>query len=75
MPRWIQCLYKNNCISEHRQDQEHNNADALSWRPCRKECVHCQKFNTCAEVKQTGAIVGVATDGWDSAAIQKATQQ
>jgi hypothetical protein len=32
--RWIQRLQEYNFTSEHRQGRKHNNADALSRRPC-----------------------------------------
>jgi hypothetical protein len=41
--RWIQRLQEYNFTSEHRQGRKHNNADALSRRPCQEKCTHCHK--------------------------------
>jgi hypothetical protein len=38
--RWIQRLQEYNFTSEHRQGRKHNNADALSRRPCQESCNH-----------------------------------
>jgi hypothetical protein len=50
--RWIQRLQEYNFTSEHRQGRRHNNADALSRRPCQDECAHCHKVEIRADVKQ-----------------------
>jgi hypothetical protein len=49
MACWVQCL------------QEYNNADALSWKLCWKECTHCQKAQEQADVK----MVWATAYGWD----------
>jgi hypothetical protein len=69
--RWIQCLQEYNVTSEHRQSRKNNNADALSQRPCREACAHCQKVEARAEVKQERVIAAVAVDGWGPATITR----
>jgi hypothetical protein len=63
---WIQRLQEYNFTSEYPQGRKHNNADAPSRRPCQEECMHCQKVETQADVKQVRAIAALPTDGWDS---------
>jgi hypothetical protein len=55
--RLIQRFQENNFTSEHRQGRKHNNADALSRRPCQEEC---HKVEARADIKQVRAIVPVA---------------
>jgi hypothetical protein len=43
----------------------HNNADALSRRPCQEECTHCHKVEARVDVK-----LAVAAAGWDPAALR-----
>jgi hypothetical protein len=62
---WIQLLQEYNFTSEHRQGWKHNNADALSRRPCQEECMHCQKAEMRADVKQVRAIAALPAAGWD----------
>jgi hypothetical protein len=62
---WIQRLQEYNFMSEHRQGRKHNNADALSRRPCQEECTHCHKVEAQAHIKQVRAIAAVATHGRD----------
>jgi hypothetical protein len=69
--RRIQRLQKYNFTFEHRQGRKHNNADALSRRPCQEGCSHCQKLEAWAEVKQVRAIAAVAADGWDPVALRR----
>jgi hypothetical protein len=54
--RWNQQLQEYNFTSEHRQGQKHNNADALSRRPCQEECTHCLKIEARADIKHIRAI-------------------
>jgi hypothetical protein len=63
--RCIQLLQEYNFTSEHRQGRKHNNADALSRRPCKEECTHCNKVETWADVKQVRAITALPAVGWD----------
>jgi hypothetical protein len=67
--RWIQRLQEYNFTSEHRQGRKHNNADALSRRPCQKEFSHCHKVEARAHIKQVHAIAAVASPGWDPATL------
>jgi hypothetical protein len=67
---WIQRLLEYNFTSEHRQGRKHNNADALSRRPCQEKCTHCHKVAARADVKQIRAIANVAAVGWDLAALR-----
>ena len=48
MARWIEKLQNYEFQIEHRKGQLHNNADALSRRPCQLYCKHC----SLAEKKQ-----------------------
>jgi hypothetical protein len=68
--RWIQRLQEYNFSSEHRQGRKHNNADALSRRPCQENCSHCHKVEDRAEIKQIRAITTVAAAGWDPTALR-----
>jgi hypothetical protein len=63
--RWIQCLQEYNFTSEHRQGRKHNNADALSRRPCQEESMHCNNVEMRADVKQVRAIAALPAVGWD----------
>jgi hypothetical protein len=58
--RWIQRLQEYNFISEHRQGRKHNNADALSRRPCQEQCNHCQKVEARTDTKEVRAIAAVS---------------
>jgi hypothetical protein len=66
---WIQRLQEYNFISEHRQGLKHNNADALSRRPCQEECTYFHKVEARADVKQVRVIAAVAVAGWNPAAL------
>jgi hypothetical protein len=68
--QWIQSLLQYNFTSEHHQDRNHNNTDALSRRPCQEECTLCHKDEMRANVKQVRAIA--ALEIWDPVA-QKGT--
>ncbi|KAL1448551.1 hypothetical protein WDU94_003585, partial [Cyamophila willieti] len=39
--RWIEQLQAYDYEIQHRKGKSHNNADALSRRPCKPECKHC----------------------------------
>lgn len=41
--RWLQRLQEYQFQIQHRRGSKHNNADALSRRPCIEDCRHCQK--------------------------------
>ncbi|GBM32909.1 Retrovirus-related Pol polyprotein from transposon 412 [Araneus ventricosus] len=71
--RWIQRLQEYNFEIQHRKGTSHENADALSRRPCKESCKHC----TNAEKKfgmETDISVKVLTteDPWSSSEVQKA---
>jgi hypothetical protein len=68
--RWIQRLQEYNFTSEHRQGRKHNNADALSRRPCQEECTHCHIVEARADIKQVRAIAAVEAPGWDPATLR-----
>jgi hypothetical protein len=63
--RLIQRLKEYNFTSEHRQGRKHNNANALSRRPCQEERTHCNKVEMRADVKQVRAIAPRPAVGWD----------
>jgi hypothetical protein len=67
---WILRLQEYNFTSEDRQGRKHNNADTLSRRPCREECIHCHKVEAMADVKQVRAISTVAAACWGPAALR-----
>ncbi|KAK9874212.1 hypothetical protein WA026_002568 [Henosepilachna vigintioctopunctata] len=41
--RWIERLQQYDFEVEHRRGKIHNNADALSRRPCKEACDHCKR--------------------------------
>lgn len=43
LARWIERLQSYDLSIEHRKGAKHNNADALSRRPCDAECRHCAR--------------------------------
>jgi hypothetical protein len=57
---WINRLQEYNFTSENRQGRKHNNADALSRRPCLEECTHCHKVEARADIKLVRAVAAVA---------------
>jgi hypothetical protein len=67
---WIQRLQEYNFTSKHRQGRKHNNADALSRRPCKEEFTHCHKVETRADVKQVRAIAALPAVGLDSVTLR-----
>jgi hypothetical protein len=68
--RWIKRLQEYSFTSEHSQCKKHNNADALSRRPCQEDCTYCHKVEAQTDVKQIRAIAAIATGGWDSATLR-----
>jgi hypothetical protein len=68
--RWIQRIQEYNFTSEHLQGRKHNNADALSRRPCQEECTHCHKVEARADIKEIRAIAVVARAGCDPVALR-----
>ena len=51
--RWLQELQQYNFKVEHRRGVRHNNADALSRRPClSSDCRHCARLETKEELKR-----------------------
>ncbi|CAK1587290.1 unnamed protein product [Parnassius mnemosyne] len=41
--RWIELLQEYDFVIEHRSGKSHDNADALSRRPCPEDCKHCTR--------------------------------
>jgi hypothetical protein len=66
----MQRLQEYNFTSEHRRGRKHNNANALSRRPCQEECTHCLKVEARADIKHIPAIAAVAAPGWDPATLR-----
>jgi hypothetical protein len=64
--RWRQLFQVYDSTSEHRLGRKHNNADALSERPCQVLRTHCHKVETRANVKQVRANAALPTAGSDS---------
>lgn len=58
LARWMERLQQYNFVIEHRPGKCHNNADALSRRPCIE--MHCQ-FCTKAETHQAREIIALST--------------
>jgi hypothetical protein len=67
---WIQRLQEYNFTSEHRQGRKHNNADALSRRPCPEVCSHCQKIERRCESLKVPIITTTTADGWDRSSLR-----
>nr|WP_253310135.1 reverse transcriptase domain-containing protein [Rickettsia endosymbiont of Ceutorhynchus assimilis] len=62
LARWIEKLQQYDFQIKHRPGNLHKNADALSRRPCKEDCKHCQRIdihekNTSPAVRRTGLIV------------------
>ncbi|GBM31585.1 Transposon Ty3-G Gag-Pol polyprotein, partial [Araneus ventricosus] len=73
--RWIQRLQEYDFEIQHRKGTSHENADALSRRPCTESCKHC----TNAEKKlgmeidiSVKVLTTASVDPWSSCEIQKA---
>ena len=59
--RWIERLQEFDFDTEHRAGAIHRNADALSRRPCAKDCKHCSR----AEEKEAKLLrTAVVDDTW-----------
>ena len=43
--RWLEKLQQYNFKIKHRSGRVHNNADALSRRPCQEQCKHCSNID------------------------------
>jgi hypothetical protein len=69
--RLIQRLQEYNFTSEHRQGRKHNNADALSGKPCREGCSHCQKIKRRDESLKVRIITTAVADCWDRASLRR----
>jgi hypothetical protein len=69
--RWVRRLQEYHFSSEHRQGVRHTNADALSRRPCLKECLHCEKIELQENIPKVRIVVAAAADGWDRQALRR----
>jgi transposase-like protein len=69
--RWVQRLQKYNFTSKHRQGIRHTNADALSRRPCPKECLHCEKIELRENIPKVRIVAAAAADSWDRQALRR----
>lgn len=65
--RWIERLQEYNFTVEHRAGKSHNNADALSRRPCPSDCKHCSKI----EEKEFCLRTTVMNEDWLPKTLQK----
>jgi transposase InsO family protein/predicted aspartyl protease len=70
--RWIERLQEYDFEIEHRAGTRHNNADALSRRPCSKDCKHCNR----AEEQDSGAVrlTTVIDEAWQPGELHKYQQ-
>ena len=69
--RWVQRLQEYHFTSENRQGLEHTNADALSRRPCTKECKHCRKVEQRADIPEVRVVATTPADGWECPAMRR----
>lgn len=66
--RWIERLQEYDFASEHRSGSSHQNADALSRRPCSEDCKHCSRVEEkSATILRTTAV----NDSWQEATVLK----
>ncbi|POS82547.1 hypothetical protein EPUL_004988, partial [Erysiphe pulchra] len=65
--RGIERLQEYNFTVEHRAGKSHNNADALSRRPCPSDCKHCSKI----EEKESCLRTTVMDENWLPKSLQK----
>lgn len=57
LARWLEWLQEYNFRIEHRRGSVHNNADALSRRPCEEDCRHCNRKEERETLLQVRLIV------------------
>lgn len=65
--RWIERLESYDFNIEHRKGGKHNNADALSRRPCNLECKHCTKAEQKEGVIDVRLMQVNSTEDWSTA--------
>jgi hypothetical protein len=71
LARWIERLQSYDVVIEHRKGGLHNNADALSRRPCCIECKHCTKAETKEGIVDVRLISLSSAERWSSEHVQQ----
>jgi len=71
LARWIERLQSYDVMIEHRKGGLHNNADALSRRPCSIECKHCSKAETKEGIIDIRLISINSSERWSSELLQQ----
>jgi predicted aspartyl protease len=68
--RWLERLQQYDFKIEHRAGKSHQNADALSRRPCRSDCKHCSRKEKSEDVGTVNRLVLQPQDGWTTAEVR-----
>ena len=64
--RWMEKLQQYNFKIQHRPGRLHNNADALSRRPCPTNCSHCQKIDQRETTTTVRRVTFEPEQGWNA---------
>ncbi|XP_037930051.1 uncharacterized protein LOC119664748 [Teleopsis dalmanni] len=74
LARWIERLQSYDFTIEHRKGSHHENADALSRRPCGLECKHCLRVENKEHIVDIRLINALPEESWTNEQIQKEQQ-
>ncbi|XP_055877105.1 uncharacterized protein LOC106074369 [Biomphalaria glabrata] len=69
--RWIERLKTYDFEIQHQKGQTHQNADALSRRPCKTECKHCRKVEEKEAVVDCHCLGVEASGPWSDEKIRE----
>uniref|UniRef100_A0A2C9LB45 Reverse transcriptase/retrotransposon-derived protein RNase H-like domain-containing protein n=1 Tax=Biomphalaria glabrata TaxID=6526 RepID=A0A2C9LB45_BIOGL len=69
--RWIERLQTYDFEIQHQKGQTHQNADALSRRPCKTECKHCRKVEEKEAVVDCHCLGVEASGPWSDEKIRE----
>jgi hypothetical protein len=58
--RWLETLQEFNFTITHRKGKNHNNADALSRRPCNQECRTCKRQSATPQIQIVSSVGDLA---------------
>lgn len=72
--RWMERLQQYDFKIQHRPGRHHNNADALSRRPC-GECKHCRKVDEREGTVDIRAVTITQSEEWTAEKVRTAQQE